>query len=80
MSATVIKFPRDPSRVRACMEAVRARADALDVSSDALRRSLGVLFRELQAGRSAASAVALANSALLPRRYDVHGPTPPSAA
>lgn len=71
MNATVIQFPREPSRLHAAMAAVRARATALGVSSDALRRSIGILIREMADGRSAASAVALANSALLPRRQVV---------
>lgn len=71
MNAVVIPFPSDPSRLHAGMDAVRARAKALNAPTDALRRSIGILLRELQAGRSTASAVALANSALLPRRQAV---------
>lgn len=63
MSAAVIHLP-DPVRLRAGMEAVRARAAALNVPSGALRRALGVLLREMQSGRSTAASVALANSSM----------------
>lgn len=73
MSAVIVQLP-DPLRLRAGMDAVRARAASVGASTDALRRSLAVLLRELQSGRSTASAVALANSALLPKRHLSHFP------
>lgn len=62
-SAVVIRLP-DPVNLRAGMAAVRARAARLGSSQHARRRALGILLREMQAGRSTAAAVAMANSAL----------------
>ena len=78
MSA-VIQLP-NPINLRAGISAVRERATILRVPADALRQALAILFREMQAGRSTAAAVALANSSLRGRKALVHGTTPPSAA
>ena len=70
-AAAIIHLPADLPRLRAGIDAVRARAAALDASPHALRRALQVLLAELQAGRSSGAAVALANSTLspTPRRW-----------
>lgn len=62
MSA-VIHLP-DPIRLRAGMAAVRQRAQVLHVTRDQCSTALATLLREMQAGRSTAAAVALANGAL----------------
>jgi hypothetical protein len=77
MSA-VIQLP-NPINLRAGMEAVRERAKAVGASSDALRRALATLFREMQAGRSTAASVAVANGTLRERQASASS-LPPSAA
>lgn len=62
MSA-VIHVP-DFAHLQAGREAVRERAASLQAPAESVRRALAVLFREMQAGRSTAAAVALANSSL----------------
>lgn len=56
MSA-VIQLP-NPINLREGMKAVRERAKFVNASSDALRRALATLLREMQEGRSTAGAVA----------------------
>ena len=65
MSA-VIQLP-NPLNLRAGMQAVRERAAFVGASSDALRRALMVLLREMQDGRSTAASVALANGTMRER-------------
>lgn len=67
--ADVIRLP-DPARLDACREVLRLRANRLGATKALRRRALAVLIRELEAGRSTACAVALANSAML---RDVRG-------
>ncbi|MBD9368830.1 hypothetical protein [Xanthomonas sp. XNM01] len=62
--ATVIHLPADVPRFRAGMAAVRTRAQRDHASPAARRNALNVLLHEMQAGRSSAAAVALANSSL----------------
>mgnify|MGYP001264859153 CR=1 FL=1 len=70
--ATIIPLP-SPIHLRAGMEAVRERGQSLGVSADTVRRALQVLLREMQAGRSSAAAVALANSSMRPHRWATPG-------
>lgn len=60
MSA-VVALP-DRTRLAAGMEAVRARAEAVDATADELRAAQNVLLRSLSDGRSTAASVALAVS------------------
>lgn len=69
MSA-VIQLP-NPLNLRAGMQAVRERAAFVGASSDALRRALQVLLREMQDGRSTAASVAVANGTLRERQVRV---------
>lgn len=62
MSA-VIRLP-DPIRLRAGMSAVRARAAQLNACPQERQQALSTLLSEMQAGRSTAAAVALANGQL----------------
>lgn len=72
MSAVIVRLP-DPTCLRAGMQAVRHRAAAYDATADALRRALRILLQEMQAGRSTAAAVALANTSLPNRRIPSAG-------
>lgn len=79
MSA-VIQLP-NPINLREGMKAVRERAKFVNASSDALRRALATLFREMQAGRSTAGAVAVAVGTLrTPATVHRGYPTTPGAA
>ena len=69
MSA-VIQLP-NPINLREGMKAVRERAKFVNASSDALRRALATLLREMQAGRSTAASVAVANGTLRERQVRV---------
>lgn len=69
MSAVIVQLPPDVGRFHAGMEAVRARATALGVSSHAVRGALQILLAEMLAGRSSGAAVALANSSMRPYRW-----------
>ena len=62
--SNVIQLPI-PARLCAAREAITVRANRLGATEAQRRRALAVLIRELDAGRSTASAVALANSAML---------------
>lgn len=63
MSAVIHTMP-DPVRLRAGKQAVNERAAQLGASKESLRKAVGILIREMQAGRSAAASVALANSSM----------------
>lgn len=63
MSAVIHTMP-DPARLRAGKQAVTERAAQLGASKESLRKAVGILIREMQAGRSAAASVALANSSM----------------
>ena len=63
MSAQIIPLP-SPIHLRAGMDAVRQRAERVDATPDALRHAFAILLREMQAGRSTAASVALANATL----------------
>lgn len=67
--AAVIHLPAQPARLRAGIDAVRARAGSLGATAVARRAALQTLLTELQAGRSTAASVAIANSSLLPCRF-----------
>lgn len=65
MSAVIVSIPAPIwGRYGKAREAVTLRARAIGASPGAIGHALHVLLSELQAGRSAAAAVALANSSL----------------
>lgn len=67
MSAVIVPLP-DPLRLRAAFAAIAVRADELHAPPERRRHAKAVCLREMQCGRSAGAAVALANSALKPMR------------
>lgn len=69
--ADVIRLP-DPARLAACRDALRYRAARIGAQHHQRSRAMLVLLRELNAGRSAAAAVALALSELRPVRHAWH--------
>ena len=71
--ATVIQLPADIRRFRAGRDAVRTHAQRDQASAAARRNALNVLLHEMQAGRSSAAAVALANSSLQTRQVRTGG-------
>ena len=76
MSAQIIPLP-SPIHLRAGMDAVRQRAERVGANSEALRGAHAILLREMQAGRSTAASVALANATLRAPRH--HEELPPCA-
>lgn len=79
MSAVI--YTPDFRRLKAGREAVRSRAANLGATVESTRQALSVLLREMQAGRSTAASVALANGSLRSQAFPHRGyPTPPGAA
>lgn len=64
LPASVVHLPHDVRRFHAGVLAVYERARQVGATPDRRRKALRVLLSEMQAGRSSAAAVALANSAL----------------
>lgn len=62
--ASVVHLPQDVRRFRAGVLAVYERARQVGATPERRRQALRILLAEMQAGRSSAAAVALANSAL----------------
>lgn len=62
--ASVVHLPQDVRRFRAGVLAVYERARQVGATPERRRKALRILLAEMQAGRSSAAAVALANSAL----------------
>ena len=59
----VIPLPSVP-HFRAALTAVRERAKQVGADGHTRRRAEAIVLREMQAGRSAAAAIALANSSM----------------
>lgn len=70
LPAPVVHLPRDVRRFRAGVLAVYERARQVGATPDRRRKALRVLLAEMQAGRSSAAAVALANSSM--REHGAH--------
>ena len=73
MTAAIIHLPPDPARLRAGLDAVRARARALRATPSERARAVDTLLREMHDGRSTGAAVALANSTFPRPARAAHG-------
>lgn len=79
MSAVI--YAPDFRHLQAARQAVRTRAANLGATAESTKQALSVLFHEMQAGRSTAASVALANGSLRGQALPHRGyPTPPGAA
>lgn len=79
--SNVIQLKAHPRQLNAVRAAVNERAKATGASDAERRHALGVAFGAMAEGRSTGCAVALGNSDLRPRRFQIaFAPTGPEAA